>query len=229
MARKIIQAELQDNNMIAEIEMEDTISFKTLLSRLCNEGHLVTGESYYIKTPEGEAIRDNDQLRVHRMDQFVITKDKDWKPPSAINDVEEEISKVSGTAIKDDEEWIWLTPLLKDSSWADLNMQTQLFELNDIVFNNDLSVSLRVLIQYSISDARIASTQTAVDRSMKMQQVMVNTAMIECKSRPFSSMKDRMELLEHLTEKMDGYLSAHMELKWGVKNHSLVVASFKTE
>lgn len=226
MPKRIIQAEVADNNLIAEIEMEETIPFRVLLARLRSEGHLPASGNYFIKNSEGATIRETDQLRLHRTNQFVITQDKDWKP-AFLNEVPEtEIETMCGKSMAGEEGWIWILPVLGETSWTDLNLQTQLFEADHITCFSGKDLSVRILVQYSIIDIALAGQGTALDRVMKMKQILSETMQIDFRAEKIDE-KNFMVKKDSLEQKMLGYLSSYMELKRGSRIHFVHIAAYK--
>lgn len=228
MAKRIIKADVPDNNLIAEIEMEDTIPVKTILAKLRMGGHLDPEDTYFIKTPEGDTIREDDPLRLHRKDQFVITKDKDWKPISAQEILEENVERLSGENMIDDDNWIWSMPILGEASWTDLNLRTQLFDVDPIVTPADKKFACKIIVQNSIIDSALASRQGILDAVIKMKQILSETIQLEFRTGNLDE-KNFAGKKNALIEKMQGYITAHMELKWGTRINYVSIAAYKYE
>lgn len=225
MAKRIINAELIDSDQIAEIEMEETISFKVMLGKLRTEGHLEDGYCY-VKTSDGNLVQENDLIRQYQNNAFILTKNLDWQPFKANDETIENPLNTNGPCIKDADDWYWLLPVLENVSWTDLNLQTQLIELENISLQNRKKISLRMVVQYSAWGDSQANRQTALDRVIKMKQIFSDATQVEFANQQINE-NNLFEKLELLSNKVQEYLTMHMEMKWETKVHLASIAAFK--
>lgn len=225
MAKRIINAELIDSDQIAEIEMEETISFKVLLGKLRTEGHLEDGLCY-VKTSDGSLVQENDLVRQYQHNEFILTKNRDWQPFKANDENVENSTYTTGPCIRDADDWYWLLPLLENVSWTDLNLQTQLIELDNIGLQSGKKISLKMVVQYSTWGDGQANRQTALDKVIKMKQIFSDATQVEFASQQINE-NNLFEKLELLSNRVREYLTMHMEMKWETKVHLASITAFK--
>lgn len=225
MAKRVLQIDAVDNNFMAEIELEETVQFKVLLSKLKAAGHLNPGDAYFIKTPDGNSIRENDAIRLHKKNDFIITKYPEWKPISNNGIDQYEVFNISKGVAHDDNNIYWLFPFSGEASWNDLNLRTQLFDLEKIETSNGINLRIKMLVQYSVSDAVVFNSLPMTERVMKMKQILIDGLSIELASKGITD-SNFYSNTELLTGKIRSYLSSHMELKWGTKIDCISIISF---
>jgi len=225
MATKLLQVELLENNLIVEIEAEETMPFSILLAKLKTEGYLKTEGIYFIKTPTGIPIRENLHISLSRQSAFVITENPDWKSTSVKSSSLADVQEIDSAMILNDNTY-WLLPFCNGANWRDDALQSQLFNLNNVIASNGKKMLLHIVVQYSLIDATLSGSKHVNDRTSKMKQILGDAFNIELAVNNISE-NNFYENCEKLNDKMRHYITSHMELKWGTKIECVTILGFR--
>src|SRR6266496_6747352 len=178
MATKLFQIELLEYHLFLELEAEETMTFRTVVSKLKSADHLKPEINYFIKTPSGSPIKDTNSINSYKQNNFIIAEDADWKCPAMKNGQLAEIPEIAAEMILSDNKY-WILPFFNGSSWDDDELQSQLICLEDITALNGKKMTLNLVIQYSLTDATLLGNKKAHDRTVKMKQILEDALNIE--------------------------------------------------
>lgn len=225
MATKLLQVELLENNLVIEIEAEETMPFNILLSKLKTEGYLKTEGTYFIKTPTGLPVRENLQVSFFRQSSFVITDNPDWKTTSVKSGSLTDVQEINTSMMLNDNIY-WLLPFCSGANWSDDALQSQLFSLNNVKASNGKKLFLHIITQYTLIDDTLSGSKHIQERTAKMKQILTDALNIELAVNNIHE-NNFYEYYEKLNEKMRHYITSHMELKWGTKIECVSVVGFR--
>lgn len=225
MATKLLQIELLENHLFIELEAEETMTFRTILSKLKTEEHLEFDRFYFIKTPTGMTIKEENSISFYKENNFVITEKSDWKSPTIRSSTLMEIPEISAELILTDNKY-WILPSYNGAIWDNDDLQTQLFCLNNVSVSNGKIMSINLLVQYSLFDTILSGSKHISDRTIKMKQILGDAFNIELGVNNITE-NNFFENLSKLSGKMHFYLTSHMELKWSTKIHVVSIVAFR--
>lgn len=225
MATKLLNIELLENNLFIEIDAEETMTFRTVLSKLKTEEHLRFDGIYFIKTPSGMPINEESSISFYKEKNFIITENANWKSPEirSVNLID--IPEISAELILNDNKY-WVLPSYSGAIWGNDDLQTQLFCLNNVIAPGGKIMSINLLVQYSLLDAIISGSKQISERTIKMRQILVDALNIELAVNNITE-NNFFENLPKLSGKMQYYLTSHMELKWATKIYGVSIVGFR--
>jgi len=225
MATKLLQIELLENHLFLEVEAEETMTFRTIISKLKTQEHLNPEISHFIKTQSGGTIREISTISSCKQNSFVITEDPDWKCPAMKNGQLTEVPEIAAELIFCDNKY-WILPFFTGSAWNEDGLQSQLLSLNDITSPNGKKMSLNIVVQYSLTDATLLGNKKVHDRTVKMRQILKEALNIEIMVNSITE-NNVYENIEKLEKKLLFYLTSHLESQWGTLIHNLSIVGFR--
>lgn len=226
MATKTIRIDILENNLILEVELEETIQAKTLVSRLKNQAYLNSDIVYFVKTVNGDTI--DNFLTVKSFpsnNNIIITEDEKWKQVFPDSFDPKEITTISHRIALHDDTY-WLFPLFPKVDWTDQGKRCHLFEIKGITLVNGDYLTTYLLAQYSLIDEILFSAQNIHEFLLKIKQIMTDTLKVEIAANNITS-SDFFNDVNEITIKMREYITAHLELNWNSRIDSVSILGFK--
>lgn len=225
MATKNLQIELLESHFFIDVDVEETMAFDTLLSKLKTEEYLKHDRVYFIKTPSGMPVNEDVNVSFYKERNFIITENADWKSPSTRSTSLITVPEISEELILNDNKY-WILPSYTGVVWNNDELQTQLFCLNNVKVPGEKIMSVNLIVQYSQTNATFSEPKQIAERTIKMRQILVDALNIELAVNNITE-NNFFENLPKLSGKMQYYLTSHLELKWATKVYGVSITGFR--
>lgn len=225
MAVKSLQVELLEKNLFVELDAEETMAFSTIIAKLRTENHLKPEQAYFVKTTSGIPVMESSPVCKFRQKNFVITENADWKSPEVKSGNLTDVPEVSDELVLNDNMY-WILPFCSGLSWDHDEIQTQLFNLNNVVDCTGKKLVIHTAVQYMLTDGTLSGNKHSQERASKMRQILEDAFNVELAVNTVSE-NNFYSFQEQLTGKMHYYLTSYMESKWGTKIEKVALIGFR--
>ena len=223
MATRTLRFDVLEINLIIEVEAEETMLFKVLIIKLKTEGHLDSADTYFIFTQNGVNVRENDLVRNHAENYYILTLDAGWRSKSTIFLGDAPIYNIpDGIIVNNNSKWFM--SFLKRANWNEVSIQSQLMVLENIAMVNGKRINVKALVQYS--PLAHEGVQNTTDKYLKMNQVLSTILDHEVKNNGITD-ANFYNSADLLAANCSSYLDEHMRLVWNTKIEQVVFAGFE--
>jgi len=223
MATRTITVNLLDEHLILEIELEKSVSLKSLVYMLELENHLSKPrKDYFFKNRSGEELNSDLSAQDFPPNIF-ITSDPEWNQIFTSSIEENEVIKIEDEIVLHENTY-WFIPLISKNKWAN-NGRFHIFNIEGISLINGDELTTSVVIQYHELNETLFRDQSFEEFIQKISQIIGATIKIELSENALSS-KNFFKDLNALSSKIIEYANAHLELKWNARIERLSIFNF---
>lgn len=224
MATRTLRFDLIEINLIVEVEAEDTILFRVLTTKFKTERFLEPEELYFIYTQNGKRIKESDSIRTYPDNDFVLTINPRWKSRHSIFSGDIEIHEMTDGIIVNNNT-NWFSSFLNKAKWSNDSVQSEVFQLEDVITGNNKNLVVNVLVQYSINGTYLNNDHRINEKSAAIKKVLLNILNHELNHLKITD-SELYNAVGLLNNHIQGYLTRYTELTWNTTINNICIMGF---